>query len=266
MTPAALRDRPSRSLRIDGRTVNVRVRESSRARTTRILVGARRPLEIIVPAGTADRVIDGMLDRRRAWIAHKLDEVAAVQAQPASLGLGRPGVVWLAGATFPVIEQHAIRAGAVLRDEALIVQGESPEQRIAAVDRWYRRVARNRIRVVAAEQADRLNLSFRSVAVRDQQTRWGSCSRAGNLSFNWRLVLAPDDMLVYVVIHELCHRVIPNHNKNFWRQVEMALPGWQQSAEWLREHGAELRAYQSAAAVRGRLREQAVSDELPSTR
>ena len=64
-----------------------------------------------------------------------------------------------------------------------------------------------------------------------------------NLSFNWCLVIAPPEVLEYVVVHELCHLRVANHSKPFWRLLESALPGWQTSAGWLREHGAELRAY-----------------------
>lgn len=243
MTPTALRDRPTRSIEIDGKPVQVKVRESTRARTTRILVGARRPLEIIVPAGTLDREVDDLLAARRSWIAEKLAVVAAAHARPAKLGLDRPGVAWLAGEPVPVEARDRARALAELRDGRLIVRGTSANARRLAVERWYRRQARHRIGEAAVREADRLGLGFRSVSVRDQQTRWGSCSRAGNLSFNWRLVMAPAEVLDYVVTHELCHLTVPNHSKVFWRQLEVACAGWQERAAWLRDHGAELRSY-----------------------
>jgi predicted metal-dependent hydrolase len=240
---AALRERRSRRIEINGSPVSVKVRESPRARTTRILLGARRPLEIIVPAGTADAEIDDLLASRRRWISDKLAVVAAEQGRPATLGLDQPGVVWLAGDAVPVEQRDADRAVVRMAEESLLVLGPTPAARLDAVSRWYRREARKRIRDLVAIEAARLGLSYRTVAVRDQQTRWGSCSRAGNLSFNWRLIVAPAEVMGYVVTHELCHLVVPNHNKAFWRQLEAALPGWQQRAEWLREHGSELRTY-----------------------
>ncbi|HLE99706.1 MAG TPA: M48 family metallopeptidase [Gaiellaceae bacterium] len=80
-------------------------------------------------------------------------------------------------------------------------------------------------------------------------TRWGSCSHRGNLSFSWRLLLAPDEVLEYVVVHELCHIREPSHQKPFWRLLESVRPGWQGRARWLREHGQELRDYRPAAAL-----------------
>lgn len=243
MTPAILQDRPSRTIDIDGRAVPVRVRESARARTTRILVGARRPLEIIVPADTLDSEVDGLLAARHGWIAEKLAVVAQEHGRTAQLGLDRPGVVWLAGEAIPVDARDGPRGLAELRDGRLTVTGPSAEARKLAVERWYRRQARDRIREATGREAARLALSYRSVAVRDQQTRWGSCSAAGNLSFSWRLVIAPAEVMTYVVVHELCHLAVPNHSKAFWRQLEAACPGWQDPADWLREHGSELRSY-----------------------
>jgi len=79
--------------------------------------------------------------------------------------------------------------------------------------------------------------------VRDQRTRWGSCSRTGTLSFSWRLALAPPDVLEYVVVHELCHLHEHSHRPRFWRLVETHWPGWKTQAAWLREHGEELAAF-----------------------
>lgn len=245
----ALRDRPIRRLQLGAHEVEVRVRESPRARTARILIGPLRPLEIIVPAGTPDDEVDGFLVSRRHWIADKLDAVAVEQARPARLGLDRHGVVWIGAAAVPVAERHAEHTMARGGGGRLEVCGPTGPARAEAICRWYRREARRRIRDLAARESARLALAFRSVSVRDQKTRWGSCSRAGNLSFNWRLVIAPADVMTYVVVHELCHLAVPSHSKPFWHQLEAAYPGWQQAAAWLRENGAELRAYAPEGAL-----------------
>jgi hypothetical protein len=69
---------------------------------------------------------------------------------------------------------------------------------------------------VVAREVDRLGLQYRSIGIRDPRTRWGSCSRKGNLSFSWRLAAAPPEILEYVVVHELCHIREPSHQKRFW--------------------------------------------------
>lgn len=81
---------------------------------------------------------------------------------------------------------------------------------------------------------------YSSISVRDQKTRWGSCSAKGALSFNWRLMLAPPNILDYVVVHELCHLEHLNHSKDFWECVEAILPDYRERRKWLKEHGHEL--------------------------
>ncbi len=106
-----------------------------------------------------------------------------------------------------------------------------------------RRAARELVTMVAEEEAEALGVSFSRIEVRGQRTRWGSCSARGTLSFNWRLVLAPFEVLDYVVVHELCHLREPNHSPRFWRLVAERRPGWRAQRDWLRAHGAELLAF-----------------------
>ena len=243
----ALRDRTSRAFTLGDETIIVRVRESSRARTNRVIVGPRRPLEVIVRKGVSDKAVDDFLESKRRWIADKVATARAIAARPPQLGLDRPGVVWLAGEAIPVERRDGRRSIAELKDGRLLILGPATEA-AAAVERWYRRTARQRLLEVAELEAARLEVEFSSVGVRDPRTRWGSCSRRGHLSFSWRLLLAPEPVLEYVVVHELLHLREPNHTKAFWRLVEAARPGWQEQARWLRENGQELHDYDIGAA------------------
>lgn len=86
----------------------------------------------------------------------------------------------------------------------------------------------------------RMGVSYERVSIRAQKTRWGSCSGNGNLSFNWKLSLVPDEILDYVVVHELAHRIAMNHSAKFWRVVEDILPDYRERRQWLREKGRGL--------------------------
>jgi predicted metal-dependent hydrolase len=106
--------------------------------------------------------------------------------------------------------------------------------------------AREVVSALAEEEAERLGVAYRRIRIGSQRTLWGSCSSAGTLSFNWRLVLAPVDVLDYVVVHELCHLRFLDHSQRFWRLVERRRPHWREQRDWLREHGPELLAFKAA--------------------
>jgi predicted metal-dependent hydrolase len=235
----------------DGREViEVHVRESRRARNARIVVNPGGGVAIVVPRRVSYAEIDRMLGEAREWIAKKRERVNSTSSTVSQLGLDRSGVVWLGLESIPI--QVAAPAGAGpprvrTEDGCLVVGSSSPEATRAAIDRWYRREARRRITAAVTREAGRLGVEHTSIAIRDQRTRWGSCSRRGTLSFNWRLVIAPGDVLDYVVIHELCHLRELNHSKAFWHLVDEAMPGWREQRDWLHEHGPELQAYRTPA-------------------
>lgn len=129
---------------------------------------------------------------------------------------------------------------------------EKQRPRLRLDPRWVseteaRRAARELISMLCEEEAEAVGVRYERIHIRDQRSRWGSCSTRGTLSFNWRLVLAPFDVLDYVVVHEVCHLLVPNHSRSFWKLVESRRPNWRAHRDWLHEHGPELLAFRPAA-------------------
>jgi len=106
-----------------------------------------------------------------------------------------------------------------------------------------RLAAREVLSTLAEREAERIDVIYDRIRIGAQRTLWGSCSPRGTLSFNWRLVLAPLEVVDYVVVHELCHLQVPNHSRSFWALLERHRPQWRDQRIWLREHGAELLAF-----------------------
>ena len=113
-------------------------------------------------------------------------------------------------------------------------------RRLQALEKRYRNAARE-VFTNRVEYYHRFTGGhYTSITIRDQKTRWGSCSSRGTLSFNYRLIYGPAGPLDYVVVHELCHLTHMNHSKDFWNMVERIMPDYRIYKQWLREHGQEL--------------------------
>jgi len=121
-----------------------------------------------------------------------------------------------------------------------VASADEPTVR-AALEAWYRRQAQAIVAERLALWNQQYGFIYHRVTIKEQKTRWGSCSRQGNLNFNWRLLLAPLDILDYVLIHELSHLKEQNHSPRFWAVVAVACPEFRARRHWLRQHGHELR-------------------------
>lgn len=114
------------------------------------------------------------------------------------------------------------------------------EKRIEYFEKKFRKAAKDYIPYRVEYFHQFTGGHYTSITIRDQKSRWGSCSGTGTLSFNYRLMMAPPRILDYVVVHELCHLTHMNHSKDFWNMVGSILPDYKESKRWLKEHGREL--------------------------
>lgn len=114
------------------------------------------------------------------------------------------------------------------------------EDKSAQIEKWYRKEAAIVLKQKAEHYGKVLSVKFEEIRIKDQKSRWGSCSSKGNINFNYRIIMAPDEVCDYVVIHELCHLVHMNHSKDFWNLVESVCPSYKQCIKWLQENGKQL--------------------------
>jgi predicted metal-dependent hydrolase len=151
------------------------------------------------------------------------------------------------GEAFPYLgEDHEIvverRSASAVTDESFRLAAHHVDQTSVrrALETLYRRLARAQFEERADHFASEMGVAYEGIELRNQRTRWGSCSTTGTLSLNWRLVMAPEDIVDYVVVHELAHLVEANHSRQFWQLVETQLPDYQRRADWLDENSAQL--------------------------
>jgi predicted metal-dependent hydrolase len=223
--------------------VEVRIRYSARARRVRLVLVPGTGPELVVPQRFRQGAIDEALAKLTPWL-----ERALARQQPPALGLTRPGVAWHAGEAIPLRLVRAARGSADWSAGALELRAPDGEGAAGALERWYRGSAREALSASIERQAPALGVAPKTLAVRDQRTRWGSCSTSGTLSFSWRLLLAPAWVLDDVVCHELCHMRVMNHSRAFWSLFAEHRPG-EDSRPWLRAHGGELKSYEPADSI-----------------
>lgn len=223
----------------------VHIRRSGRAKHLRLAVRPGR-IELVVPAGAAEAQALAFLERHRAWALAKLQELEAKAGPAAPRFAAGPTVLWR-GREIPLLIHEA--QGLKIRvavDEAvrLSLPAGLGEARDAAALRafhaWAKRWLGGQAALLAERHAPRFGLRPRAIRVKQMKTRWGSCGPKGDVNLNWLLALAPEPVLEYVVVHELCHLQERNHAPAFWSLVAAHLPGYAEQRRWLKAHGGGL--------------------------
>ena len=214
--------------------VSYQVRRSDRARRVRVTVDAARGIEVVLPRRVPEREAAAAIRELRPWIERRMAELAGARAAVAARGDTVPYL----GRTLALISDHPGRTRVARRGDALLVP--AGEAREPAIERWYRRAARAEVALRLDRACALAGTSYSGLTIRGQRTRWASCSRTGAMSFNWRLLLAPEEVLDYVVWHEVCHLEVMDHSPRFWRLLASRSPGYREQMRWLRVHGATL--------------------------
>jgi predicted metal-dependent hydrolase len=208
------------------------IRRSPRARRVSVTVDAGTGVEVVLPERARDREAAVAVRELRPWIERRLRSLERARAE---LGL-RPGLVPYLGETLELRREPG-RERVARRGDALLVPGGDHRP---ALERWYRRRARAEIEPRLGAACERAGHELRSLSIRGQRTRWASCSPSGAMSFNWRLLLAPEPVLHTVVWHEVCHLDVPDHSPRFWALLERRRPDHREHQRWLRRYGALL--------------------------
>jgi len=209
-----------------------RIRRSPRARRVRVTVDPDGSVTVTLPRRAPERAAAEAVEELAPWIARRRRKLARAAEENARV----PGTVPYLGETLSLVPE-AGRERVHRRGDVLLVPAGDP---LPALERFYRRAARTEIAARLDAATARAGTGYRGLTIRGQRTRWASCSSDGGMSFNWRLLLAPPEILDYVVEHEVCHLEVMDHSKRFWRLLESRVLGWRRHAAWLRRYGSTL--------------------------
>ncbi len=228
------------TIELAGRRVPVRLTRNARARRIILRVDGHGSggdgVTVTLPRNAAQREGLKLVMDKADWVLERLAELT-------------PRVTFADGAMVPLSGvDHLIRhvpgvRGGVWRDGAEIFVTGGLEHLARRLKDWFRAEARRHINPRVRDKAAALGRAAGRITIRDTKSRWGSCSHDGNLSFCWRLVMAPEGVLDYVVAHEVAHLAEPNHGTEFWRAVRGLTEDVEGSQEWLRRNGEGLHRF-----------------------
>lgn len=229
---------------VDGRQVSIAVRHSTRARryTLRLAAATGEPLLVIPAHGNLERGL-AFANSQAGWLRERLKRL------PERVAFAEGAEVPLRGT--PHLLRHAGTRRGTVRVMPTSSDDEMPEIHVSGgpehmsrrlVD-WLRKQAKSDLEPAVAAHAAKLDVKPKRITIRDQTSRWGSCSTSGTLSFSWRMVLAPPFVLDYLAAHEVAHLVEMNHSRRFWRTLEEIAPQTPRAEAWLKRNGTSLFRY-----------------------
>jgi predicted metal-dependent hydrolase len=208
------------------------IRRSARARRVRVTVDGAGEVVVTLPKKAAERRAAEAVKELRPWIDRRRGALLRAAEEVAR----EPGTLPYLGATLRVVAEPGRERVHRRGDVLLVPPGDSRD----AIERYYRRRARAEIGPRLDAATARAGSRHAGLTIRGQRTRWASCSSTGKMSFNWRLLLAPEAVLDYVIEHEVCHLEVMDHSPRFWALLESRSPDWREHAGWLRRYGSTL--------------------------
>ncbi|HEY8096527.1 MAG TPA: SprT family zinc-dependent metalloprotease [Methylobacter sp.] len=209
---------------------------------------------MVAPLKVADRQIHQFVQSKQQWIVQALDKIAAKSRQHKTLApsvYGHGAEIPYQGASYKL----AVRPTKLKRikiefsqefiefiahvPEVLLTKDHSGEIKEALI-RWMKKESKIQVEQMVKQHAERKQLFPQTIKIKTQKSRWGSCGIHNDININWLLIIAPPEVMEYVVVHELCHIKVRNHSAHFWALVAEHLPDYQNRRHWLKKYGGSL--------------------------
>lgn len=235
-------------MKLQNRTIEWSVRYSTRRRTIQLRIVNLQCLEVTAPTGTGMDRLQQVLREKSAWLLRQLQRLETAAANSTNASLTHGATVLYQGAPHSLLlladggkkPQVTRNHGAIAIHLSELVGYDNDPAVYRALKNWFGEQAQIRLLERTRYWASHIGVTPQRIVLRDQKTRWGSCSSCGAISFNWRIIMAPPPVLDYLVIHELCHMLQPNHSPKYWLEVAHWCPDFRNQRNWLRQNGGLL--------------------------
>ena len=228
--------------RLEGRVVSIKFRRNPRAKKIVLrLLRARKVEEedgivVTLPLGLNKKDGIRFAEEKKSWIAQNISKL------PSLIIFEDGALVPYMGIEHKIVHQPNIKHG-VWRDDAFIYVSGRREFLGRRLKNWFKREAYKIITTYVIDKTRLTNKRVGKISIRDTRSRWGSCSSSSNLSFSWRLIMAPEFVLDYVVAHEVAHTLEHNHSANFWKLTRELCGDMEKAKAWLKNYGELLHRY-----------------------
>lgn len=226
---------------LDGRLVDYRLACSLTARKLRVRVGPQG-VEVVQPRGRTVGEVRAFLRSRRRWLLAQVDRVARLRNLRTRASASRGDLLyrgeWVRVRVAPATEGRGANRVCPVNGTLVIRVGRSSGTApLRSLENWLRKQARTEVQRELGAVVQRIKVAPGRVYIMGQRTKWGNCSPLRNLSFNWRLIMAPAFVLRYLVTHEAVHLAVPDHSRRFWLTVRSLCPDEERARQWLVAHG-----------------------------
>lgn len=217
----------------------------SKRKSVSISVGKDTKILIRAPLFFSERAVEELIKNRAGWISEKYEQAKKLQGFKPSHSFASGEVFSYRGKELilnRIINPQRNRILVTKQADTLLLVSPTDEKEVLkeAIVKWYRERAKEVLPQKVSYYQKYVGRSVGDIRIKEQKSRWGSCSNKGNLNFNWKIMMAPDEIIDYLVVHELCHRLHMNHSQEFWNSVGKIIPDYKQREKWLKEKGMQL--------------------------
>lgn len=233
------------TIKIDNHQLTYTVSYQRNRKSIQLKITSPNHLNITAPTKFPKEGIEKILFEKNKWIVKQIAKLKAATTNPINKSIGHDATVLFLGQphTLKFIIKDTNKPAVHLEGNQIILTLPP----LAAKDtvtiprtllrQWYIDCAVKNLSSKTSLWASTIGVHPKRITIKEQKTRWGSCSSRGNINYNWRIIMAPSEVIDYLVIHELCHLRIPNHSQTFWQEVEKFSPQFKEHRIWLRTNG-----------------------------